>query len=91
MLEERTMGILKPKPKLDNKMDWKVSTHTKHVIKYFAEYTRYSEDEVVDKVLGHLINDDGFLEWIHTQRRNTRMMKQLFPEKITENESDEQV
>ncbi|MEK8129349.1 hypothetical protein WMW72_15695 [Paenibacillus filicis] len=73
------MEFIKPRAKPSNKTELFLSDRTLAVIKYYAEYTNYSEDEVVDLFLQKILEDPDFLEWIHGKRRNTKMLKQLFP------------
>ncbi|TGV30299.1 hypothetical protein EN829_037385 [Mesorhizobium sp. M00.F.Ca.ET.186.01.1.1] len=83
------MEFIKPIQKLGSKVDWQVSDRTKAIVKYYAEYTGFSEDEVVDRFLTNILKDPDFNLWINGKRRKTRIMKQLFPEKaseVTENE-----
>ena len=72
--------FLKPKAKLGSKSTWVVSEQTKAIVKYYAQYTGYSEDEVVDKVLSKLKDDPEFINWIKKKRRNKRAISQIFYE-----------
>ncbi|MEK5415442.1 hypothetical protein BSK49_08740 [Paenibacillus odorifer] len=74
------MKFIKPKEKTVNKTIWEVSDRTKHTVKFYAEYTGFSEDEVVDTFLLNILDDPDFIAWIQKKRRNTRIAKQLFPE-----------
>lgn len=83
------MEFIKPIQKLGSKVDWQVSDRTKAIVKYYAEYTGFSENEVVDRFLTNILKDPDFNLWINGKRRKTRIMKQLFPDKaseVTENE-----
>ncbi|MFJ9499876.1 hypothetical protein [Brevibacillus centrosporus] len=84
------MEFIKPKPNLDIKANWKVSEHTKDIIKYYAEYTGYSEDECVDQFLKNILKDEQFIDWIHGKRRNKRALsKVLLLDETEELELDE--
>ncbi|MCA0990001.1 hypothetical protein [Pseudalkalibacillus hwajinpoensis] len=77
------MEFIEPKKQLENKVDWRVSGHTKAIIKYYSEYTGYDENEVVDRFLKNLLDDKDFVGWAKSKRRNKRMSHQLrFEEKI---------
>lgn len=80
------MKYIEPKPRLGSKAIWNVSEQTKATVKYYAEYTGYSEDEVVDQFLIQLRDDPNFLEWIQNKRRNKRALAQIFNESPTEEE-----
>lgn len=78
------MEFIKPKQTLGSKVIWSVSDQTKALVKYYAEYTGYSQDEVVDTFLKNLLKDQDFMEWIQSKRRNKRALSQIFPETETE-------
>jgi hypothetical protein len=84
------MEFIKPIQKLGSKVDWQVSDRTKAIIKYYAEYTGLSEDEVVDRFLANILKDPDFNTWIDSKRRKTRIMKQLFSEEQLEVKTNEQ-
>ena len=71
------MQFIEPKKRLEKKVDWRISEHTKSTVKIYAEYTGYTEDEIVDKFLKNLLDDENFIEWINQKRRNKRIVQQL--------------
>lgn len=71
------MEFIEPKKSLEKKVDWRVSEHTKSVVKYYAEYTGYDEDEIVDLFLKNIMKDKNFIDWVNSKRRNKRMLEQL--------------
>lgn len=71
------MEFIEPKKSLGKKVDWRVSDHTKSVVKYYSEYTGYEEDEIVDLFLKNIMKDKNFTDWINSKRRNKRMLEQL--------------
>lgn len=77
ILEVNIMKFIEPKEELGKKVDWKLSDHTRAIVKYYAEYTRLNEDEIVDRFLKNILEDENFLDWIHRKRRNRRMIQQL--------------
>lgn len=78
------MEFIKPKPKIGTKTNWSVSERTKSIVKYYAEYTGYSEDEAVDRFLTNILKDEEFNTWINNKRRKKRIMSQIFPEQNKE-------
>jgi hypothetical protein len=76
-LEVNLMKFIEPKEELGKKVDWKISEHTRAIVKYYAEYTRLNEDEIVDCFLKNILEDKNFLDWVNRKRRNTRMIQQL--------------
>jgi len=78
------MQFLKPVQKLASKVDWQVSERTRMVVKYYAEYTGFSEDEVVDRFLDNIRKDPDFFAWIKGKRRKATLIKQMFPDNSAE-------
>ncbi len=58
-------------------VDWRISKHSRDIVKYYAEYTERHEEDVVDMVVKNLLTDPGFLNWIKTRRYNKRICQQL--------------
>jgi len=74
-LEGKDYGIYTPKNANKVKVEWRVSEKTKAIVKYYAEYTGYTEDEVVDEFIKvNILNDSNFLKWIYNKRRNKRIL-----------------
>ncbi len=71
------MKFIEPKEDLGKKVDWKVTDHTRAIVKYYAEYTHLNESEIVDRFLKNILEDEKFLDWINRKRRNKRMIEQL--------------
>lgn len=71
------MNFIKPKNKNVEKVDWLLSERTRAIVKYYAEYTEYSESDIVDKFLLNILEDKAFIAWIEKKRNNRRIVKQL--------------
>ncbi|MBQ6446860.1 MAG: hypothetical protein IJJ10_05270 [Bacillus sp. (in: Bacteria)] len=71
------MNFIKPKNKNVEKVDWLLSERTRAIVKYYAEYTEYSESDIVDKFLLNILEDKDFIGWIEKKRNNRRIVKQL--------------
>lgn len=71
------MKFIKPKNKNAEKVDWELSEQARAIVKYYAEYTEYKEDEVVGTFLLNILKDEDFIEWIKDKRNNKRIIKQL--------------
>nr|WP_221261023.1 hypothetical protein [Anoxybacillus tengchongensis] len=54
-----------------------ISERTQAIVKYYAEYTEYSESEVADKFLQNILDDKDFIKWIEQKRNNKRLIKQM--------------
>ena len=71
------MNFIKPKNKNVEKVDWLLSERTRAIVKYYAEYTEYSESDIVDKFLLNILEDKDFIGWIEKKLNNRRIVKQL--------------
>ncbi|HJV78345.1 MAG TPA: hypothetical protein VJ602_08185 [Paludibacter sp.] len=71
------MKFIKPKNNRADKVDWLISECVRGIVKTYAEYTEYSESEVVDTFLLNILDDKDFLNWIENRRNNRRIVKQL--------------
>ena len=71
------MKFIKPKNHNAEKVDWLISERVRNIVKTYAEYTEYSESEVVNVFLLNLLEDKDFIAWIESKRNNRRMVKQL--------------
>jgi hypothetical protein len=70
--------FIEPKNKRAEKVGWKISERTRSIVKYYAEYTEFTEDELVDEFLLNILNDKKFLKWIDGKRYNKRILAQIF-------------
>ncbi|WP_353654044.1 hypothetical protein [Bacillus sp. ISL-55] len=78
------MKFIEPRNINADKVDWLISERARAVVSYYAEYTEYTESDVVDKLLIHLLEDENFIEWIKNKRNNKRVIKQLKIEQLME-------
>lgn len=84
------MKFIKPVFVERSSVEWEVTDRTKAIVKYYAEYTGLSENEILDRFLLNILDDEDFQQWIQNKRRNARMLKQLYPERESEVMEDEQ-
>lgn len=70
--------FIEPKNKRAEKVGWKISERTRSIVKYYAEYTEFTEDELVDEFLLNILNDKKFLKWVEGKRYNKRILAQIF-------------
>ena len=80
------MKFIEPKNKHGQKVEWVISEHSRAIVRYYAEYTGYSEEEIVDMFLKNIIDDSNFLDWIHSKRNKKRVSTKLFPNQNIEEE-----
>jgi hypothetical protein len=78
--------FIEPKNKRAEKVGWKISERTRSIVKYYAEYTEFPEEEVVDEFLLNILNDKKFLKWVEGKRYNKRILAQ-----ILDTEEDESI
>lgn len=80
------MKFIKPKNNKAENVDWLISERVRALVKVYAEYTGYSESEVVDTLLLNILDDKDFLRWIENKRNNRRIVKQLEIEDLVESD-----
>ena len=78
------MKFIKPKNNKAENVDWLISERVRAIVKTYAEYTEYSESEVVDMLLLNILDDKDFLKWIENKRNNRRIVRQLEIEDLVE-------
>ncbi|WP_051317086.1 hypothetical protein [Ectobacillus panaciterrae] len=72
------LEFIKPKNKQVEPVDWHISERTRAIVRYYAEYCEYSEQEIVDEFLQrNLLKDKQFLEWVQSRRNNKRILKAI--------------
>lgn len=76
--------FLSPRKDRPKKVDWLVTDHSRYIVQYYAEFSGYTENEVVDFTLKNLLMNPEFQEWIKTKRNNKRIISRLFPDSIME-------
>lgn len=72
--------FIEPKNKQKNQVKWKISDRTRSIVKYYSEYTEFTEEEVVDEFLTNILLDENFMEWIENKRYNKRVYEQIYGE-----------
>jgi len=43
---------------------WKISENTKSIVKNYANYTGFTESEIVDSFLKNILKDPDFIKWV---------------------------
>jgi hypothetical protein len=81
------MKFIKPKNDNAENVDWIVSERVRNLVKTYAEYTEYTESEIVNKFLLNLLDDKDFIDWIENKRNNRRIVKQLEIEELVGDEN----
>ncbi|WP_299092045.1 hypothetical protein [uncultured Metabacillus sp.] len=79
------MKFIEPKNRRAEKVGWKISERTRSIVKYYAEYTEFTEEEIVDEFLLNILNDKKFLKWVESKRYNKRILAQIFDMEDDEN------
>ncbi len=84
------MEFIKPKPVAQGtKTTWNLSPCTRAVVRYYAEYTGYTEDEVVDQFLYQLCKDPDFENWLKQKRRNKRALAQIYGDTYVKDDAND--
>ncbi len=71
------LKFIEPKNLKTTKVDWSLPQKTIRLVEHYAEYTGYSEEEVVSQFLNNLLLDTNFKEHIKKKRNNRRILKDL--------------
>lgn len=71
------MKFIKPKKQRAKKSDWVLSERTISIVKYYSEYTGYSEEDVLEQFLENILSDKEFNNWIYNKLNNKRILKDL--------------
>ncbi|MFZ3588065.1 hypothetical protein ACOI1C_02070 [Bacillus sp. DJP31] len=51
-------------------VNWWVSERVRSLVKSYAEYTEYNENDVVNEFLLNLLEDKDFIKWIENKRQS---------------------
>ena len=72
---------MKPiKPKFSNtvKLEIQISDKSKEILIQYAKYTKYTESEIIDRLIGEIAEDDlEFVEWLSKRRNLKRIQKKI--------------
>ena len=71
------MKFIKPKNQKTQKSDWELTERTLSIVKYYSEYTGFTEEDVLEQFLQNILSDKEFTEWIYNKRNNKRILKDL--------------
>lgn len=72
--------FIEPRNKQKKQVKWCISDKTRYIVKYYSEYTEFTEEEIVDEFLSNILLDEKFMEWIETRRYNKRILEQIYGE-----------
>lgn len=71
------MRFIQPKKQNLQKVTWALPDKTIAIVKHYAEYTGYTEEEVLSEFLNNILDDKEFINHIGTKRNNKRILKDL--------------
>lgn len=71
------LKFIEPKNLKTSKVNWSLPQKTIRLVEHYAEYTGYSEEEVVARFLDNLLLDENFKVHIKKKRNNRRILKDL--------------
>lgn len=74
------MKPIKPKFHGAIKVDWKISKRTAEIVSEYSKYTKYDEDEIVDKILAEIIDDKEFVTWLKKKRFKKKVNELILSE-----------
>lgn len=73
----KVMQFIPPKKQNSQKVKWELPNKTIAIVKHYAEYTGYSEEEVLSTFLKNILDDPQFISYIENKRNNKRILKDL--------------
>lgn len=92
LLEDiNNMKPIKPKYIDTIKADWRISKRSKQIINQYSKYTKYDEDEIIDKLITEILVDNDFIEWLKTRRYQKKIQGVIFEDSRTEIEGLTQI
>ena len=72
------MNPIKPKYMDTVKADWKISKRSSQIIIQYAKYTKYDEDEIIDRLISDLLTDKKFVKWLESRRYQKKIQGTIF-------------
>lgn len=78
------MDFIKPKNANKERVSWRISNRTKLIIDYYAKYTGYEVDEIVDIFMKNALKDEDFIKWLKNRRSKKKINEIIFG--ISDNE-----
>jgi hypothetical protein len=67
------MDFIEPKNTNKNTVSWKVSHKTRLIVEYYAKYTGYEEDEIVDMFLQNLLDNPNYIKWLNNRKSKKKI------------------
>ena len=71
------LKFIEPKNLKTSKVNWSLPQKTIRLVEHYAEYTGYSDEEIVARFLDNLLLDENSKEHIKKKRNNRRILKDL--------------
>lgn len=88
------MKPIKPKYSDTVNVQWSISKRSKEIISQYSKYTKYEESELIDLLIGDILEDETFVKWLKSRRYKAKVDKLIFgdAEKMEDitNEEDEE-
>ncbi|MBU3201864.1 hypothetical protein LL037_11730 [Clostridium estertheticum] len=78
------MKPIKPKYVDTIKADWRISKRSKQIINQYSKYTKYDEDEIIDRLITDILVDNNFIEWLKNRRYQKKIQGVIFEDNETE-------
>jgi len=78
------MEFIRPRNIKAEQVDWEISEQSRALVKCYAEYTEYTENDVVDMLLKNILQDKNFVTWVQERRFNKRIMGQIFIQELVD-------
>ena len=72
------MKPIKPKYASLVKAEFNISDRSKEIIKQYAGYTKFSESEIVEKLISEIMEDESFVEHLKGKRYLKKIQSVIF-------------
>ena len=86
---------MKPiKPKFSNtvKLDVQISDVSKKILTLYARYTKYTESEIIDRLISEIKEDDvDFVVWLIKQRNKKKINSKILSDVVFEESEDSDI
>ncbi len=66
------------KPRNARRVDWRIGEDVRLLVKYYAQYVDYPEEQAVEEFLRQLAADPEFQSWVKKRRNNKRIIDELY-------------
>ena len=78
------MRPVRPKYKDKVKVEWHISRESRLIISEYSKYTKFEEEELIEKAIHEIMEDQDFVIWLQSKRNQKRVLGLIEEAKIPE-------